>query len=335
MTFVVFLFSAVLFAIGAISIYSGYPMIQIERGWAEVIAGAVAISGAVVAFALAAVLMRLRAIHGALTAATLRNAPLEVPQIPAVQATDDVGLRPTLSESPSSEQTDTRGPEPVPMLEPEPVETPSDVRHGLWKRIRMGEETTPDSLPETGSNRRVGLAELTPVIPVEEPAAAPAQAETGAPDVLPPMTSDRDGFRRLRPTLADASSFRTMAPDTDHSIDWLDQGLRSRSGSRIEVAPGGDPGSPKPEEDGHELSQHAIPAATFVEAESVAHEAEAEAIENASEVTIIGRYQAGVASYIMYSDGTIEVETEGEMVRRFGSMDELKAFINRQETSVS
>ena len=52
------------------------------------------------------------------------------------------------------------------------------------------------------------------------------------------------------------------------------------------------------------------------------------------EVTVIGRYKAGVASYVMYSDGTIEVETEGGELRRFGSMDELKTFIAKQDTPV-
>jgi hypothetical protein len=52
-------------------------------------------------------------------------------------------------------------------------------------------------------------------------------------------------------------------------------------------------------------------------------------------VTVVGRYQAGVASYVMFSDGTIEVETESGPLRRFASMDDLKAFIARHETAVS
>lgn len=44
--------------------------------------------------------------------------------------------------------------------------------------------------------------------------------------------------------------------------------------------------------------------------------------------TIVGRYQAGTASYALFTDGTIEVETETG-VHSFGSMEELKDFIAR------
>ncbi len=43
--------------------------------------------------------------------------------------------------------------------------------------------------------------------------------------------------------------------------------------------------------------------------------------------TVMGRYEAGGASYVLFSDGTIEVETETG-VHRFGSMAELKQFID-------
>ena len=49
-----------------------------------------------------------------------------------------------------------------------------------------------------------------------------------------------------------------------------------------------------------------------------------------AERTVVGRYQAGGASYALFSDGTIEVETDTG-VHRFGSMDELKQFLERQD----
>ncbi|HXT05786.1 MAG TPA: hypothetical protein VN715_02475 [Roseiarcus sp.] len=45
---------------------------------------------------------------------------------------------------------------------------------------------------------------------------------------------------------------------------------------------------------------------------------------------VVGRYSAGGAQYVIYSDGAIEAETE-EGGLRFASMDELKSYIaNRQ-----
>lgn len=46
--------------------------------------------------------------------------------------------------------------------------------------------------------------------------------------------------------------------------------------------------------------------------------------------TVVGRYEAGGASYALFSDGTIEVETETG-THRFGSMEELKAFLEQQD----
>lgn len=46
--------------------------------------------------------------------------------------------------------------------------------------------------------------------------------------------------------------------------------------------------------------------------------------------TVVGRYEANGASYVLFSDGTIEVETETG-THRFASMAELKDHIDRQE----
>lgn len=46
--------------------------------------------------------------------------------------------------------------------------------------------------------------------------------------------------------------------------------------------------------------------------------------------TVVGRYEANGASYVLFSDGTIEVETESG-THRFASMADLKDHIERQE----
>ncbi len=46
--------------------------------------------------------------------------------------------------------------------------------------------------------------------------------------------------------------------------------------------------------------------------------------------TVVGRYEANGASYVLFSDGTIEVETETG-AHRFASMADLKDHIDRQE----
>ncbi|RYB06271.1 hypothetical protein [Lichenibacterium ramalinae] len=46
--------------------------------------------------------------------------------------------------------------------------------------------------------------------------------------------------------------------------------------------------------------------------------------------TVVGRYESNGASYVLFSDGTIEVETENG-THRFASMADLKAHIERQD----
>ncbi len=56
------------------------------------------------------------------------------------------------------------------------------------------------------------------------------------------------------------------------------------------------------------------------------HEAELAAAQPTSNLNVIGRYDSDGTSYVMYSDGSIEAQSEAG-VYRFGSMAELKAFI--------
>ena len=48
--------------------------------------------------------------------------------------------------------------------------------------------------------------------------------------------------------------------------------------------------------------------------------------------TVVGRYEANGASYVLFSDGTIEVETDGG-THRFASMAALKDHIERQDAT--
>jgi hypothetical protein len=50
--------------------------------------------------------------------------------------------------------------------------------------------------------------------------------------------------------------------------------------------------------------------------------------------TVVGRYEANGASYVLFSDGTIEVETESG-THRFASMADLKEHIERQDAGLA
>ncbi len=60
MNYVIVVLGILLAAAGCLSIYDGYEIIQVERGWTEVIAGSTALTGGIVTIALWSILRRLQ-----------------------------------------------------------------------------------------------------------------------------------------------------------------------------------------------------------------------------------------------------------------------------------
>lgn len=325
MTWLVFGVSCLLVLAGAVSIISGAPIIQLERGWAEVISGTVALSSGGVVFALAGILMRLEAIRDTMAARSL--------PVPAETVTAPVTEAPVAAAIPAPvapPQAPLPAPAPIVPPEPEPVTAAAPVdegaSQGLWKRVRRPEAEMPEpedlrqhgfpdrALPDEAPARD-GVPSV--VVPAHPPAAAPAIA--AAPPVEPGL---RDGPAK---------------PDDTAQIGWLERSLFKGRPPRA----GGDAAPIRTEPP---MADEAEPFAAVAAPPPVLPApppgAEPEPTpdltsEQHGGAAVVGRYQAGSASYVMYSDGTIEVETEGGEMHRFGSMDELKAFIAQQDTPVS
>ena len=368
MTGLVFGLSGLLVLIGAVSVISGAPIIQIERGWAEVIAGSVAVSGGVVAFALGVVLVRLKAMHKALVALSvpvLQQKSVDVP--PSVEPVpievirsvdpDEPVLRPTRA---PDDDVAIQGSEPLRASlegsagEIHPASPSSETRTSLWKRVsrparpvpvvdqKPAAAVVPDA-PEKGDQRS------PPDLRVEasEPANAPTSFEAPSLDVASPARDeDFSSPRRLvTPPTPVVEDSQRPARTGASARDWLTQPLlRSRS-AKTPVSEPLPPlfDSPPERAENEALASVRDEPAANAEGRSVDQDLEeAERGSEASaapaeseELTVIGRYQAGASSYTMYSDGAIDVETEAGDIHRFGSMDELKAFIARQESALS
>ncbi|MDB5596738.1 MAG: uncharacterized protein JWM36_3699 [Hyphomicrobiales bacterium] len=96
------------------------------------------------------------------------------------------------------------------------------------------------------------------------------------------------------------------------SADWLERAL-----SGVDEEPAPPPFVPKM---ASRFAPEAQPAPPLVETPP--------RVEIAEEPTVIGRYQTDGTAYVMYSDGSIDAETDRGAFR-FGSLAELKAFIER------
>ena len=351
MTWLVFGVSCLLVLAGAVSIISGAPIIQLERGWAEVISGTVALSSGGVVFALAGILMRLESIRDTVAAQALpvtaeavtRPGPISIAETAEV-APPSRPVEPAVPVLPSL-------PKPAADIATHPAPEEDGRTEGLWKRVKRPEvERAPPEKADPDALRQHGFPDR--VVPDEEPPAPPS-AET--PILVPahPVPSDVSAPMVKAPP-AEASERDAAAADRDTGqIGWLERSLfRGRTPRPEDAAsrpePSLDPlpfqraasGDARKEPPLSSLDDTPAARAPLFSTREPNAAAEPEPTpdltsEQHGGAAVIGRYQAGSASYVMYSDGTIEVETESGEIHRFGSMDELKAFIAQQDTTVS
>ncbi|MDX7953625.1 hypothetical protein P7D22_20895 [Lichenihabitans sp. Uapishka_5] len=315
MTWLVFGVSCLLVLAGAVSIISGAPIIQLERGWAEVISGTVALASGGVVFALAGILMRIESIRDTLASRTL---PMTADAVPALQriempapAQEPVPaiVAPAARPEPAAEAPAAEAQTP-PAIEPSAVEVKDQA---LWKRVKRpeGEQPSPETLRQHGFPDRIlpdGPTEPTSVD--EAPVLVPAHAVPAPTIPAPPA----------EPAAAETAPAREAG-----QIGWLERSLFKGRPERVE------PAMPAYAPPSTERLAFAAPEPTAAAEPQPTPDL---ASEQHGGATVVGRYQAGSASYVMYSDGTIEVETESGETHRFGSMDELKAFIAQQESAV-
>ncbi len=329
--------SIALVLLGGASIAAGVPDIHFEQGWTEVIAGSVAGSAGCVVFVLAAILGRLDALRAAMEA---------LPRAAETRAAVDAAL-----------------PEVAAVASP-----PEDVD----VLPRAGEDGVPDALetpilapadPEPAPEARPIPALAFPV----EGARASDEIAVGPPPILPPTNPDAAAEPAAkRPNfLASFLSRRAAQRERDISRVFEPQSEKPRAPEPEPVEPGGLDGFDLPHGGGELLRptydhdpdpapEEDAPHADVDPNAGLAHEDHREEVEPASEEvpdagqepaevaapvvdhplrpSVVGRYAAGSASYVLYSNGMIEVETEAG-THQFASMAELKAFIESQEAA--
>ena len=112
MSYLVLALGTLLSLSGAFAIYAGYGIIQVERGWAGVIAGATALSGGIVTIALGFILHSLSGLHALLkTGKGLTPLPRELGE----GETSELGPEPGLAFNPAASMVSEAGPSPATM----------------------------------------------------------------------------------------------------------------------------------------------------------------------------------------------------------------------------
>ena len=331
MAWLIFLLGAALAIAGGASLASGLSYMPIEWGWTEIMAGTTALSAGIVTIALGAVLSGLSSLRRSLEARLSASpdtgldatvpmgtqagripplSPVEAPGSSGSEGYDAPGLpMPEDISAAASPATDSTVPDGDRSDQTETAATPASraPRHQpLLARLKgrwSGHDEPSAEMAATAAEPKLEAIDVS---------TAPPEMETPVEHSgFSPKSPETQSQGNIEPHMAPAAHDRPADAQSERDAIEADRGRRN--GAATPMAPAAKPAA------GAGL------AAPF-------HRVGIEDLPPAP--TEVGRYEAGGASYALFSDGTIEVETETGL-HRFGSMEELKAFIEHQEQARS
>lgn len=273
---------------GVAAVVQGFPYVRLESGLAMVIGGSTAASAGVILLGLSAVVDRLRRVQRAI-----------------------IGLREEGFQQPSAGPSMTEAPSWLAAPDDSPLATPS-----------IGSSAAPAG-PMAGAAGLAGLGALSatrsggrgsePVFEDPEPAdVASREVEPLLPDLLP----EPEAPQRVRPDDEIQAVEKVSTPNTkpEPSLPTA-EGLGLRPALDL---PAEEASSAAAQQPGTRVDDGKSTEAT---AEGV-HASDGEPERHA-----VGSYSSGANTYVMFSDGSIEADTpRGRFT--FGSLDELKSFVN-------
>jgi hypothetical protein len=366
MPYLVLALGAVLSICGALSIYFGYGIVEVERGWTGVIAGATALTGGIIVMALGLVIKSLGDLRAALKPAARPDAAAlgKLAPTPEPEPYEDKGSAPGEEPAPSATQEQQRQELERQDLQSQELQTNVLAIIMASQNNLEAMEPAPESAAyphETGDlfepqRRQTGESasgpeEQAPLFEQEAPEAPipkPRQKVTLKPQAAAP--------RKDEPMPA-------AEPDAPSMDDWLDRAFSAldhevastplrdlvtnernwpQAGAKQEPARfAPDSFTPEPPAPDSSAPNSLAPEPPAPEPlaqdrpglDHAAHERENEPIAPAQagpEPVEIGRYEADGTAYIMYADGSIDAQSEAG-VFRFSSMAELRAYIEGTE----
>jgi len=339
----------VMIVFGGSCILSGYPIIEVERGWALVIAGSTGLSGGVIVLGLALVTARLEDVSLALGWAMRPQDPDRAAGAQAAPVEPERSLQ-----APGEAEIATGGgaEHPASVASPAPRRGRDWRPPAVFRRERSPDEPAPPDLDETVAALAAPARAPSPIIePAEPEAPAPAEPEHAATPPASPIESEprpepppepapepepEPRFRRFplrsltlpRGPWPDPPAAQGSAASADaHTIadspaaepdgeDWFDRAL-AEIDPPLHADPAGEepaPPAPWPADDAP-LAQVEPPSAGEQPSEAAPEPP-----------AVIGRYEAEGTTYVMYADGSIDAQTAGG-VFRFESLAALKAHI--------
>lgn len=349
MGWLVIALGSALSAIGAMAMWFGWDIVLNERGWTQVISGSVGLAGGIVTIALGLILNRLGGVRRDLmrvlrerpTAVAVNEKPAELLSAPERPPTPDGAGVPGRKRR-KDIASGPRAPLP-PDLESEAVPVtaafaPTLGSSGALAGVAAIGSASSEDLTPAGLAASIHPEEHAPTVAPDEQRTLQDEPRQDEPH---PPAGEASGLRTPDDTLTKA--FGTPALDKKlenkperESRSWAPV---ERSGSfsydrfeeelaRLDQVESAVTHTPEPEPAlapaTPPLAEHAEKAAKFEPAPPA--QPAPDAVPTSP---IVGQYEAGGVSYIMYADGSIEADTASG-VYRFVDINELKAFIQNQ-----
>jgi len=359
MNYIIFGLGSLLAAAGCLSIYAGYDIIEVERGWTEVISGTTALAGGIVTIALSTILWRLKVLCGLYEASTHNlpapppaaafSPPMTAPKLNAdsvehvpVAAFSAAPFAADHSDQPNfgswNAELETLAiaaaaqvsgpilcPEPAP-IEADPITASPDLE-------AAGSDNSRDLYPientatPSSSSGTLSLDEMWKRVAGEmEKPIFPLELENPPAAVAPAVAIESEtAWLFAEEALQTPESVLATKPNT--ALAGTVEEPTAEAPATVEISAayllGGMNSAPAPIE--HDP----------IEQEPIETERDAPPLPvepPLAEPAVIGRYEAEGTAYIMFADGSIEAQSETG-VFHFASMAELKAFIEDRQTA--
>lgn len=369
MTYAVYALGALMVAVGLLCIGHGVPIVRMELGWTQIMGGSVAASAGCIVLVLGLLLHHLDAMRD-----TMERLILPLPAVPpqadarsSAFALDSaaavVELRPVHPLAPAAKRDwpfdddDTVRPEPTLTAALHPAEPSADEVYEpaeLMEPEPVLVQSAPALIFAEKEEASHGPAVVAPD-PIADPladapAAAPrtnflasflARRATGSS--MPASSTEPLSLPLSFDNGGSAPSDRPLIPSRRTSIDLSSGWDEDMSEAERPLPPQGpepvdiyaDEPAPADESVVHAAQDHELAEAhATIPDETTTLDQGIDAAPDPLQPVVVGRYNAGAASYVMYSNGMIEVETE-QGTHQFASMQDLKAFIERRDARVS
>ena len=304
MSLIMLAIGGLLALLGVYAMASGFPVIEVERGWAMVISGAVLLSGGLVVAALGIVVRTINGLKGGFLT------------VAAPSHHDVPSLAPSVVATPAQQAA-----EPVPAFA---VAAPAVAAVlATSAGYGAGHEAAPHEAAEPHHEPEVREPAVEPVDHVPEDHSPEPVAAEPAPHEMFERKPFGQGWHEQ-----DFSAFDLDAPHEPVAVHTPEppSAPEPHPLEPREVPSALDHAEPAHEPTPVHVSEPAPEPVVDHAAEPVA-DAPSTALETPpNSLSVIGRYDSDGTSYVMYSDGSIEAQSETG-VFRFNSMAELKAFI--------